>query len=402
MSIQVDDIRKQFPFFRNNSNLIYFDNAATTQKPQGVIDSYINFYSNFNSNVHRGVYQLAEQATEEFEATRDYISNFISASKETVIFTSGATESINLVAQGWAKHNLEAGDHILLTEMEHHSNLVPWQMIADEMDLSIDFIPVDRAGKLNIDNLDSLLSEKTKFVSMVHQSNVLGTINPIKDIIDKAHTYGAVVLIDGAQSVAHQKINVQELDCDFFVFSGHKIYGPTGVGVLYGKTNILQKMKPLYGGGEMIDKVTKGGFTLNDIPWRFEAGTPSIAEVISLKEAIKFIQEIGIENVCQYETELINYSQERLLETDNLELYSPIDDKGPTLTFNIEKIHSYDFTKVLDQMGVAIRSGHHCAQPLLDKFQISSSNRVSLSIYNSFDEVDKFIYAMNKAIKILL
>ncbi len=402
MSIQVDDIRKQFPFFRNNSNLIYFDNAATTQKPQGVIDSYINFYSNFNSNVHRGVYQLAEQATEEFEATRDYISNFISASKETVIFTSGATESINLVAQGWAKHNLEAGDHILLTEMEHHSNLVPWQMIADEMDLSIDFIPVDRAGKLNIDNLDSLLSEKTKFVSMVHQSNVLGTINPIKDIIDKAHTYGAVVLIDGAQSVAHQKINVQELDCDFFVFSGHKIYGPTGVGVLYGKTNILQKMKPLYGGGEMIDKVTKDGFTLNDIPWRFEAGTPSIAEVISLKEAIKFIQEIGIENVCQYETELINYSQERLLETDNLELYSPIDDKGPTLTFNIEKIHSYDFTKVLDQMGVAIRSGHHCAQPLLDKFQISSSNRVSLSIYNSFDEVDKFIYAMNKAIKILL
>ena len=403
MTIQVDEIRKQFPFFKGNNKLIYFDNAATTHKPKSVIDSYVNFYSNYNSNVHRGVYELAEKATEEFESTRDYVANFISAkSKETVIFTRGTTESINLVAKGWGKHNLCSGDHILLTEMEHHSNLVPWQMIAEEMDLAIDFIPIENTGKLNLDNLDSLISEKTKFVSIAHQSNVLGTINPIKTIIDKAHKYGAAVLIDGAQSVAHQKINVQELDCDFFVFSGHKIYGPTGVGVLYGKKNMLQKMKPLYGGGEMIDKVTKVEFTLNDIPWRFEAGTPAIAEVISLKEAIKFIRDLGIDNVHQYETKLINYAQERLLKLDNLKLYSPIHDKGPTLTFNIDKIHSYDFTKVLDQLGVAIRSGHHCAQPLLDKFNISSSNRASLAVYNSVDEVDRFIDLIKKCLKILL
>jgi len=399
----MENIRLNFPFFNQNTDTIYFDNAATTQKPSCVIDCINEYYSSYNANVHRGVYKIAEKATHEFELTRDLVADFIGAkNRESIVFTSGATESINLVAHSWAKHNLSRGDHILLTQMEHHSNIVPWHIIAEDLDLHIDFIPITDNGELDLGSIDELITPKTKLVSIVHQSNVLGTINPIKTIIDKAHKNGSVVLIDGAQSIAHQKINVEELDCDFFVFSGHKIYGPTGVGVLYGKTSLLEQMKPILGGGEMISEVTNKGFTLNKIPWRFEAGTPAIAQVIALKEAIKYITKIGITDIFEYEEKLITLAQDRLLKIEGIQIYSPRANKGPTITFNIDNIHSYDLTKVLDEMRVAIRSGHHCAQPLMNTLGISSSNRISLSFYNTEDEVNRFISALNKAIEILI
>ena len=403
MSFDVDKIRTDFPLLCNNPDLIYFDNAATTQKPNSVLDAINYFYSNYNSNVHRGVYKLAEEATANFELTRDSVVKLInSKQRESIVFTSGATESINLVVYGWAKEHLSKGDHILLTEMEHHSNIVPWQMIAKELDLSITYIPVNSDGELDSSNLDKYFSSKTKLVSLSHQSNVLGTINPIKEIIEFAHSNGAVVLVDGAQSVAHQKIDVQELGCDFFVFSGHKIYGPTGVGVLYAKINRLEEMSVVMGGGEMIDKVTKDQFTLNKIPWRFEAGTPQIAQVIALKNSIEYILEIGIDAIGEYENCLANYAEKKLSSIKGIKFYSPKENKGPTLTFNFENVHSYDYTKLLDKMNIAIRSGHHCAQPLLDSLKISSSSRLSLSFYNTHKEVDMFLGSTNKALDILL
>ena len=403
MTIDVNNIRKDFPFFKKHPNLIYFDNAATTQKPRCVFNAIEEHYSVNNSNVHRGIYKIAEKATDEFESTRDCVANFIgSKNRESIIFTSGATASINFVAYGWAKHNLNKGDRILLTEMEHHSNIVPWHIIAEELDLSIDFIPITDNGELNLENLDELITRETKFISVVHQSNVLGTINPIKKIIDRAHEKGAVVLVDGAQSVAHQDIDVEKLGCDFFVFSGHKIYGPTGVGVLYGKMESLNQMKPVIGGGEMIDKVTQDGFTLNKIPWRFEAGTPAITEVIALRSAIEYIQELGIEKLSAYENNLIKYAEKKLLSIDGIKIYSPNKNKGPSIAFNIQDVHSYDFTKLLDEMQVAIRSGHHCAQPLMSSLGVSSSSRISLCFYNTENEVDQFIDSVNKALKILI
>ena len=402
MSFKINEIRKDFPFFEQNSDLVYFDNAATTQKPKSVIDVFNKYYSTYNSNVHRGIYKIAEEATYNFELTRKAISNFIhSENSESIVFTKGATEAINLVAHGWAKHNLSNGDHILLTEMEHHSNIVPWQMIAKELDLVIDYIPINDLGELDIENLEKIFSPKTKLVSLVHQSNVLGTINPIKKIIDFSHSNNAVVLIDGAQSTAHQRIDIQKLDCDFFVFSGHKIFGPTGVGVLYGKKERLEEINPIMGGGEMINTVTKKDFTLNNIPWRFEAGTPAIAEVIALKYAIDYISSIGIDNILDYENNLLNYAEKKLLSIDGIEIYSKSNSKGPTLTFNIKDIHSYDFTKILDQMNIAIRSGHQCAQPLLNALGVSSTSRVSLSLYNTKSEIDYFIDSVNKALSII-
>ena len=402
MSFDVSAIRKDFPFFNENPNLVYFDNAATTQKPQSVLDVMIKYYSTYNANVHRGVYKIAEKATYEFESTRDCVANFIgSKNRESIVITSGTTGSINLVAHGWAKYNLKRGDHILLTQMEHHSNIVPWHIIAEEIGLCIDFFSITNDGQLDLNNLDQLITNKTKLVSLVHQSNVLGTINPIKNIINRAHEKGAVVLIDGAQSIAHQRIDIKNLDCDFFVFSAHKIYGPTGIGVLYGRMELLEEMKPFMGGGEMIDQVSQEGFTLNKIPWRFEAGTPAIAQVIALKEAIIYINKIGIDNISKYEETLISYAQEKLLQIKDIEIYSPKNNKGPTITFNIDNIHSYDLTKILDEMKIAIRSGHHCAQPLMNRLGISSSSRASLAFYNTTTEVDYFIESIEKALKIL-
>ncbi|MAQ43334.1 MAG: cysteine desulfurase CsdA [Candidatus Marinimicrobia bacterium] len=399
----IKKIRQDFPFFNHNPDMIYFDNAATTHKPNSVIESISKYYSYYNSNVHRGIYKIAEKATHEFELTRDVVKDFIgSKNRESIIFTSGATESINLVAHGWGKHHLSSGDHILLSQMEHHSNIVPWHMIAKNLGLNIDFIPIADNGELDLSHIDQLITSKTKLISIVHQSNVLGTINPIKTIIKKAHEKGALVLIDGAQSVAHQEINVIDLDCDFFVFSGHKIYGPTGVGVLYSKLDVLNQMQPIVGGGEMIKEVTNTGFTLNHLPWRFEAGTPPISEVIALKEAIKYIQELGVSNIFEYENKLIKRAENQLLDIKGIKIYSPNKNKGPTIAFNIDNIHSYDLTKVLDEMKVAIRSGHHCAQPLMDTIGISSSNRISLSFYNTLDEIDNFISKINKSLDILI
>ena len=403
MMKNIKKIRQDFPFFNHNPDMIYFDNAATTHKPNSVIESISKYYSYYNSNVHRGIYKIAEKATHEFELTRDVVKDFIgSKNRESIIFTSGATESINLVAHGWGKHHLSSGDHILLSQMEHHSNIVPWHMIAKNLGLNIDFIPITDNGELDLSHIDQLITSKTKLISIVHQSNVLGTINPIKTIIKKAHEKGALVLIDGAQSVAHQEINVIDLDCDFFVFSGHKIYGPTGVGVLYSKLDVLNQMQPIVGGGEMIKEVTNTGFTLNHLPWRFEAGTPPISEVIALKEAIKYIQELGVSNIFEYENKLIKRAENQLLDIKGVKIYSPNKNKGPTIAFNIDNIHSYDLTKVLDEMKVAMRSGHHCAQPLMDTIGISSSNRISLSFYNTLDEIDSFISKINKSLDILI
>ena len=403
MMKNIKKIRQDFPFFNHNPDMIYFDNAATTHKPNSVIESISKYYSYYNSNVHRGIYKIAEKATYEFELTRDVVKDFIgSKNRESIIFTSGATESINLVAHGWGKHHLSSGDHILLSQMEHHSNIVPWHMIAKNLGLNIDFIPITDNGELDLSHIDQLITSKTKLISIVHQSNVLGTINPIKTIIKKAHEKGALVLIDGAQSVAHQEINVIDLDCDFFVFSGHKIYGPTGVGVLYSKLDVLNQMQPIVGGGEMIKEVTNTGFTLNHLPWRFEAGTPPISQVIALKEAIKYIQELGVSNIFEYENKLIKRAENQLLDIKGVKIYSPNKNKGPTIAFNIDNIHSYDLTKVLDEMKVAIRSGHHCAQPLMDTIGISSSNRISLSFYNTLDEIDNFISKINKSLDILI
>ena len=402
MTFDVEKIRNDFPFIQNNKDLIYFDNAATTQKPKCVLDEITFFYSNYNSNVHRGVYKIAEEATIKYESTRDSIANFINAdNRDSIIFTSGATEAINLIAYGWARNKLTRGDHILLSEMEHHSNIVPWQIIANELGLIIDYIPINSDYELDLEDIDKYFHSNTKIVSIVHQSNVLGTINPIKKIIKYAQSCNVLTVIDACQSIVHQEIDVQNLDCDFLVFSGHKLYGPTGVGVLYGKMDSLNQMSPFMGGGEMIDKVTKENFTMNKIPWKYEAGTPQICQVIALKSAIEYLQKIGIDNINNYEKQLFDYALTKLRDINSIEFYNPNHNNGPIITYNFENVNSYDYTKILDTMNIAIRTGHHCAQPLHECLKIPSSNRLSLSFYNTIEEIDFFISATKKALQIL-
>lgn len=402
MTFDVEKIRNDFPFIQNNKDLIYFDNAATTQKPKCVLDEITFFYSNYNSNVHRGVYKIAEEATIKYESTRDSIANFINAdNRDSIIFTSGATEAINLIAYGWARNKLTRGDHILLSEMEHHSNIVPWQIIANELGLIIDYIPINSDYELDLEEIDKYFHSNTKIVSIVHQSNVLGTINPIKKIIKYAQSCNVLTVIDACQSIVHQEIDVQNLDCDFLVFSGHKLYGPTGVGVLYGKMDSLNQMSPFMGGGEMIDKVTKENFTMNKIPWKYEAGTPQICQVIALKSAIEYLQKIGIDNINNYEKQLFDYALTKLRDINSIEFYNPNHNNGPIITYNFENVNSYDYTKILDTMNIAIRTGHHCAQPLHECLKIPSSNRLSLSFYNTIEEIDFFISATKKALQIL-
>ena len=402
MTFDVEKIRNDFPFIQNNKDLIYFDNAATTQKPKCVLDEITFFYSNYNSNVHRGVYKIAEEATIKYESTRDSIANFINAdNRDSIIFTSGATEAINLIAYGWARNKLTRGDHILLSEMEHHSNIVPWQIIANELGLIIDYIPINSDYELDLEEIDKYFHNNTKIVSIVHQSNVLGTINPIKKIIKYAQSCNVLTVIDACQSIVHQEIDVQNLDCDFLVFSGHKLYGPTGVGVLYGKMDSLNQMSPFMGGGEMIDKVTKENFTMNKIPWKYEAGTPQICQVIALKSAIEYLQKIGIDNINNYEKQLFDYALTKLRDINSIEFYNPNHNNGPIITYNFENVNSYDYTKILDTMNIAIRTGHHCAQPLHECLKIPSSNRLSLSFYNTIEEIDFFISATKKALQIL-
>ncbi len=391
----VKKIRQDFPGLHttvHDKPLIYFDNAATSHKPQSVIDAITRYYSTYTANVHRGVYYTSEVATREYELVREKIARFIKApSQQQIIFTKGTTESINLVSYAWARRVLTPADEILVTEMEHHSNLVPWQMTAKDTRATIRYIPMTGEGELDLSDIDSLINQKTKLVAICHQSNVLGTINPLQKIIKMAHDVGAKVLVDAAQSVPHFLVDVQDLDCDFFAFSGHKMLGPTGVGVLYAKMDILESMDPFHGGGEMIDQVTMEHSTWNDIPYRFEAGTPNIAQVIGLGAAIDYLQSVGMEKIQSYNESLLNHMRSELDALRDVKIFGPNINRGPVVPFVIDGIHAADLTQFLDQYGIAVRAGHHCAQPLVRHFDLTSTIRASLYFYNTVDEINQFI-----------
>ena len=399
-------IRKYFPALNREVKgkpLVYFDNAATTQKPQTVIDSLVNYYSNYNANIHRGIHTLAEEATAAFESTRDAAQKFINAeSREQIIFTGGTTEGINLVAQTWGRQNIKAGDEIIVSNMEHHSNIVPWYMIAQEKGALLKVIPIDENGELIIEEFDKLLSERTKFVSVVHVSNALGTINPVKTIIEKANAIGAVVLIDGAQSTVHLDIDVQDLDADFFVFSSHKIYGPTGVGVLYGKKHLLESMPPYQGGGEMIKEVYFDNVIYNDLPYKYEAGTPNIADTVAFKAALDFTKQVGKEKIRKHENELLHYATGQLEQIEGLKIIGKAKNKISVISFVIDKVHPQDLGILLDNRGIAVRTGHHCAQPLMDCYRIPGTTRASFAMYNTKEEIDSLITGLHRAVKMLV
>jgi cysteine desulfurase/selenocysteine lyase len=398
-------VRRQFPALRREVKgkpLVYFDNAATTQKPQAVIDALVNYYSNYNANIHRGIHTLAEEATAAFEATRDTAQQFINAeTREQIIFTGGTTEGINLVAQTWGRQNIKEGDEIILSNMEHHSNIVPWYIVAQEKGAIIKVIPINENGELLMDEFEKLLSEKTKLVSIVHVSNALGTINPVKTIIEKAHKVGAVVLVDGAQSSVHLDIDVQDMDTDFFVFSSHKVYGPTGVGILYGKKHLLESMPPYQGGGEMIKEVYFDNVTYNDLPYKYEAGTPNIADTVAFKAALDFTKEIGKDAIRNHENELLQYATEQLEGIDGLKIIGKAKNKISVISFVVDHVHPQDLGILLDNRGIAVRTGHHCAQPLMDCYRIPGTTRASFAMYNTKEEVDALIEGLNKAIKML-
>tara|TARA_B100000287_G_scaffold419789_1_gene458414 strand:- start:5845 stop:7062 length:1218 start_codon:yes stop_codon:yes gene_type:complete len=396
-------IRDDFPILSskiNNHNLVYFDNAATTQKPKSVIDSISNYYKNYNANIHRGIHTLAEKATEEFEQTRSLIKKFIGASStKEIIFTRGTTEGLNLISSSLAKFHLKEGDEIIISEMEHHSNIVPWQMIANSNKLTLKVIEVSKEGEINIDHFKSLITDKTKLVSLVYISNTLGTINPVQNIIEICSQHNIISVIDGAQSSAHKKINVKNLNCDFYVFSAHKMYGPTGVGVVFGKEKILEKMPPYMGGGEMIKDVSFSNTSYNDLPYKFEAGTPNIGDVIGFKEAIKYIEDIGIENIESHEISLKKYAEKALNNIDGIKIVGTAKNKIGIFSFITKNVHYYDLGLLLDAKGIALRTGHHCTQPLMDKFDLDGTARLSLAIYNTTDEIDYFVDSLIKLMK---
>jgi cysteine desulfurase/selenocysteine lyase len=406
-TLNIDKIRADFPILHQSVNgkpLVYLDNAATTQKPQTVLDALANYYEKNNANIHRGIHVLAEKATTAFEDTRKTVAKFMnSESPEQIIFTYGTTDGINLVAQTYGRKFLKEGDEILISTMEHHSNIVPWQMICEEKGCILKIIPINDKGDIELDKFDEMLTDKVKFVSIVHVSNSLGTINPIKEIIEKSHTVGAKVLIDGAQATSHLTIDVQALDVDFYVFSAHKLYGPTGMGVLYGKRDLLNAMPPYRGGGEMIAEVTFEKTTYNEIPYKFEAGTPNIADVIAVKNAIDYVNELGKENIAAYENELLAYATEKLEEIEGLRIVGKAKEKVSVISFVIEGIHPQDIGIMLDQQGIAIRTGHHCTQPLMQHYNLEGGTaRASFSVYNSFEEIDRLVEGVKKVKKLLL
>jgi cysteine desulfurase/selenocysteine lyase len=397
--------RDDFPILNrtiHNRPLIYFDNAATTQKPQQVIDALSFYYAHFNSNIHRGVHGLSQEATALFEETRECVRKYIhAASTQEIIFTRGTTESINLVASSFGKLFIKENDEVLITEMEHHSNIVPWQLICEEKNAKLRVLPFNENGELCMDLLDELLTEKTKIVAVTHTSNTLGTINDIKKIIHKAHQKNIPVLIDGAQAMSHEKIDVQDLDCDFFAFSGHKMYAPMGVGVLYGKENRLNAMPPYQGGGEMVQHVAFEKTTYNELPYKFEAGTPSVGDVIGLKTAIEYIENIDIHKIATVQQELLEYAFQKLSQIDGIEFFGTAPRKTAILSFNLKGIHPYDVGAILDQFGIAVRTGHHCTQPIMTKFGIPGTVRASFSFYNTLEEIDIFVDAVKKAKEML-
>ncbi len=398
--LDIQKIRADFPILSQTVNgkpLVYFDNGATSQKPQVVIDAEVKYYQEINANIHRGVHTLSQLATDAYEIARGKVKDHINA-KHTheVLFTSGTTHGINLVANGFASI-LKPGDEVVVSSLEHHSNIVPWQMLCEKTGAILKVIPIDENGELIIEEFDKLLSDKTKIVTVNHISNALGVINPIKYIIDKAHAVGAAVLIDGAQAVPHLKPDVQELDCDFYAFSGHKMCGPTGTGILYGKEAWLNKLPPYQGGGEMIKEVTFEKTTYADLPHKFEAGTPNIAGGIVLGTAIDYLNSVGFENIQQYEHELLEHATKRLSEIEGIRIYGNTKNKASVISFNIDGIHPYDVGSIIDKLGIAVRTGHHCAQPIMNFFCIPGTIRASFSFYNTKEEIDAMVEAVKKA-----
>jgi cysteine desulfurase/selenocysteine lyase len=397
------ELRNDFPIFKkkiNGKELVYLDNASTTQKPYSVINSITDFYSNYNSNIHRAVYQLAEEATTLYEQSREKIANFINVHPEEIVFTRNTTESINLIAHSWARTNLKKDDGVAITELEHHSNIVPWQILSQEIGTRLEYVGIDENGFLDLEYLIELISsKKVRLVSLSHMSNVLGTIVPIERIIKIAHENDIPVLVDGAQSVPHMPVDVKNMDCDFLVFSAHKMLGPTGVGVLYAKKEVLEKMRPFMGGGDMIKEVFKFHTNYNEVPYKFEAGTPNIADVVGFGAAIDYLEKIGMENIRKHEIDLTEYALEAMLSINHLTVYGPRDPnyRGGVISFNIADIHPHDLATIMNDHGIAIRSGHHCAQVLMQRLDVPATSRASFYIYNTKEEIDKFVNAIKEA-----
>ena len=393
-------VKEEFPILSEKVNekpLIYLDNASTTQKPSSVINEIQNYYEATNSNIHRGVHHLSQKATEKYENSRKIVQKFIGAdSSKEIIFVRGATEAVNLVANSYVKPLLSEGDNIIISQMEHHANIVPWQLITKEKKAEIRVLPINEAGELIIDDMDDLIDQNTRFISLNHVSNSLGTVNPVKELIQKAHKNDIRIMIDGAQAVQHMKVNVVDLDVDFYCFSGHKMYGPTGIGILYGKREILEKMEPYQGGGDMIKSVTFEKTIFNDIPHIFEAGTPNIVGAIGLAKAIEFIENITIEEIEKHEMALLNYATKKINSIDGVEIVGNAEEKASVISFVMGDIHPHDIGTIMDNLGIAIRAGHHCTQPIMDFYNIPATARASFAIYNTEDDVDKLVEGIQK------
>ena len=400
----VEKIREDFPILHQEVNgkpLVYLDNAATSQKPKSVIDSIEKYYRGYNSNIHRGVHTLSENATEAYESARIKVRDFIHAnSTKEIVFVRGATEAINLVAQSFGRNTLGSEDEIIITELEHHANIVPWQLLSQQTGAKLKYVPINDNGELVESEYKKLLNEKTRIVAVGHISNALGTINPIENMINLAHEYGAKVLIDGAQATSHTSVDVKKLDCDFYVFSGHKLFGPTGIGVLYGKEDLLEKMPPYQGGGDMIKMVTMKETQYNELPHKFEAGTPNISGVIGLGAAIDYVNKIGLENIGNHEKQLLDYANQMASEINELKFIGTAKNKTSILSFTLDGIHPHDVGTILNNEGIAIRTGHHCAMPVMEYFQIPATSRASFSFYNTHAEVDVLIEGINKCNKV--
>jgi len=391
-------LRKDFPIFnRSGKALIYLDNAATTQKPKSVLQSVNGYYETYNANIHRALYEMGEKATAQYENTREQVRNFLHVPpSHSIIFTRGTTESINLIAYAWARKTLKPGDEIVITEMEHHSNLVPWQLVARDTGSTLKYIPLTLEGQLDLSGLNTIITRKTKLVSIVHQSNVFSSPIPLDAVLDRARSVGAITCVDGAQSVPHFPIDLTDLETDFYAFSGHKMLGPTGVGVLIGRTELLEAMDPFLAGGEMIDSVTMERSTWNEVPWKFEAGTPNIAQVIGLGAAIKYLETIGMEAIQNHDRQLTRYALDKLSAMETIHLFGHGDSYGPVILFNVDGIHSFDLAKFLDQDGICIRAGHHCVQPAMQKLGLTAAARASFYLYNTEEDVDKLCTSIEK------
>lgn len=401
--MNIERIRNDFPILHQNVNghpLVYLDSAATSQKPEAVIETVNQYYREYNSNVHRGVHTLGTKATDAYEAAREKVKNFINArSMKEVIFTRGTTTSLNIVATSYGRENVKEGDEIVISYMEHHSNLIPWQQVAKKTGATLKYFPLQEDGTLSLEDIRNAITDKTKIVAITYVSNVLGTINPIKEIVQIAHSKGAVVVVDGAQSTPHLKVDVQDLDCDFYAFSGHKMCGPTGIGVLYGKEHLLEQMEPVEFGGEMIDFVELYDSTWKELPWKFEGGTPTIAGAIGLGAAIDYLQSIGMDEITKHEHQLVEYAMDKLSRIDGLTIYGPKEasKRAGVLTFNINGVHPHDVATVLDTEGIAVRAGHHCAQPLMKWLNVTATARASFYLYNTIEDVDRLAISLVKA-----